>query len=250
MDFLLNNPAGSRLHSNNFLELLYQYPEMMESIDNVIDVGCGKGYDSLWWATIDDGDTDNPKPLNIKVTAIDKDNNLAKEVDHTHIEFVQGDWDKVTLKDTYDVVWAHCVLHEAKDPLQFLHTMNRFCALGGMLCLSFPTTINTFYGEPDYRVYDQASHSITLPGLIYMLALSGFNCNDGFFLKQPNTNIINAIVYKDKEEVYGYGEKTLYDLEELLPESCNKQLEKFGYITNKGLLLHWIDGSLIDYSNF
>jgi SAM-dependent methyltransferase len=250
MDFLLSNPASSRLHSNNFLELLYQFPEMMESIDNVLDLGCGRGYDSLWWATIDDADPDNPQPLNINVTALDKENTLDEDIEHKNIKFIQQDWDTVDLDETYDVVWAHNILHEAKDPLKLLHQVNRLTAEGGMLCLSFPTTVNTFYGDPDHRVYDKAPHSITMPGLIYMLALSGFNCNEGFFLKQPNTNIINAVVYKETDNVYYYGEKVLYDLVDLLPESCNAQLNRFGYITNKGLLLHWIDGSLVDYSNF
>lgn len=250
MDFLLNNPAASRLHSNNFLELLYQYPEMMESIDNVLDLGCGKGYDSLWWANTDDGDPDNPQPLNIRVTAVDKEDNLSDDVDHENITFIQGDWDTVKLDETFDVVWAHMVLHEAKDPLRFMHRINSLTAQGGMVCFSFPTTVNTFYGDPDHRVYDTASQSITMPNFIHMLALSGFNCKDGFFLKQPNTNIINALVYKDTDDVYYYGEKRLYDLMDFLPDSCCRQLDKFGYITNKGLLLQWINGSITDYSNF
>ena len=36
MDFLLSNPANSRLHSLNFLNQIYGYPEMLESIDSVL----------------------------------------------------------------------------------------------------------------------------------------------------------------------------------------------------------------------
>ena len=82
-----------------------------------------------------------------------------------------------------------------------------------------------------------------------MLALSGFNCKDGFLYKQPNTNIINAFVYKDSKKVYNYGEKTIYELEDFLPEPCQEQLTKFGYITNKGLVLKWLTGTNVDYSN-
>ena len=69
-----------------------------------------------------------------------------------------------------------------------------------------------------------------------MLALSGFNCKDGFLYKQPNTNIINAFPYKDPNDVYNYGEKTIYELEDFLSESAQEQVTKFGYITNKGLV--------------
>ena len=46
MDFLLSNPANSKLHSLNFLNQIYQYPEMMESIASVLDVGSGTGHDA------------------------------------------------------------------------------------------------------------------------------------------------------------------------------------------------------------
>lgn len=248
MDFLLSNPQTRQLHSHTFLEILNQYPTMMESIDSVLDVSCGPGADSFWWANVDDGDEDNPLPLNIKVTAIDTQDTFDQEFKHKNIKYLQDDIFSYNSKDTFDVMWAHGVLHQANDPLKYLHRLNQLTNMGGMLCLSFPTTINTFYGEPDYRVYSQAPTPITIIHLIHMLVLSGFNCNDGYFVKQPNTNIINALVYKDSDELFDYGDKTLYEYESLLPESCNKQLSRFGYLTNKGLLLYWIDGTLIDYS--
>ena len=79
-----------------------------------------------------------------------------------------------------------------------------------------------------------------------MLALSGFNCKDGSI--QTTTNIIN-VSYKDSNDVYNYGEKTIYDLVDFFPEPCQEQVTKFGYITNKGLILKWLSGTIIDYSN-
>jgi len=249
MDFLLSNPVSSRLHSHSYLGLLRQYPTLLESIDNLLDVGCGQGYDSHWWANVDDGDEDSPRSLDINVTAIDKENTFKEEYEHNNIDFIQTDVLEYKPKTTFDVVWSHNVLHESSDPLTFLHKINECTNIGGMLCLTFPTTVNTFYGQPDYRVYSHAPHSITIVDLIHMLVLSGFNCNEGYFIKQPNTNIINAMVYKDSEELFGYGEKTLYEYSDFLPESCRKQLDKFGYLTNKDLLLYWLDGTLVDYSN-
>lgn len=248
MDFLLSNPANSRLHSQAFLELLQQYPTMMETIDNVIDVGCGEGFASCWWANVDDGDEEKPTPLEIDVTAIDKENSFKEKYEHENIKFVQSNVFDYEPEHTFDVVWAHSVLQQTTNPLKFLHKMNNFCNMGGMMCLTMPTTVNTFYGEPDYRVYSDAPNSITLVDLIHMLVLSGFNCNEGYFVKQPNTNIINALVYKDSDKLYEYGEQTLYEYTDLLPESCKTQLNRFGYLTNKSLQLYWIDGTLIDYS--
>lgn len=249
MDFLLSNPANSRLHSLNFLNQIYQYPEMMESIASVLDVGAGTGHDAHWWAMADDGDDNNPVSLGIKVKAFDIQPKWEPEFEHKNITRLEGDWDTIEFEEKFDVVWAHSVLQEARDPLKFLHKMNTFTSDGGVLCLSVPTTINNFYGEPDYRVYPNVSQSITIVNLIHMLALSGFNSREGFLYKQPGTNIINAFVYKDSNDVFDYTEKSIYDLVDFLPKSCEEQLNKFGYITNKGLLIKWLSGTIIDYSN-
>jgi SAM-dependent methyltransferase len=251
MDFLQNNDSASRSHSLNMLWGLSTFGEFMESISTVLDVGCGTGHDALWWATATDGAEESPQPLNIQVTGLDIQDNINKEYAIPgNLKFQFEDWNTVTFKKQFDVVWTHNTLHTTQDPLKFLHKMNEFCADGGMLALSFPTTSNMFYGDPDYRIYQEAPHSITMIHLIYMLVLSGFNCNDGFFTKQPGTNIISAIVYKDTDEVYNHGDCPLAEYNDLLPDSCQEQLQKYNYLTNKGLLLRWLDYQSLDYSTF
>ena len=251
MDFLQNNNSASNSHSLSMLWGLEQFGEFMESIDTLLDVGCGDGHDALWWANATDQQEINPEPLDIKVTALDIENKVNKDYDiPENLTFVFEDWNTVKFKKPFDVVWTHNTLHTAQDPLLFLHKMNEFCSDGGMLALSFPTTSNMFYGDPDYRIYQQAPHSITMIHLIYMLVLSGFNCNDGFFVKQPGTNIISAIVYKDTDKVFKHGERPLADFNDLLPDSCQKQLAKYNYISNKNLLLRWLDYQTLDYSTF
>ena len=227
------------------------FGEFMESIDTVIDVGCGNGHDALWWANATDGNEEDPLNLGINVIGLD----IKDRIDPTlkipsNLTFKFENWNIVKFKKQFDVVWTHNTIQETQDPLKFLHKMNEFCADGGMLALSFPTTSNMFYGDPDYRIYQQAPHSITMIHLIYMLVLSGFNCNEGFFTKQPGTNIISAIVYKDTDEVYAHGERPLADFIDLLPDSCKEQLKKYNYLTNKNLLLRWLDYQTLDYSTF
>lgn len=250
MDFLQNNNSASHSHSLSMLWTLSGFHDFMESIDSVLDVGCGDGHDSLWWANATDMD-DNPRPLNINVVALDKEDSINPDYQiPNNLTFKHEDWNTAEFKDQFDVVWTHNTLQGTTDPLKFLHKMNEFCADGAMLGISFPATSNMFYGDPDYRIYQEAPHSITMIHLIYMLVLSGFNCKDGYFIKQPGTNIISAIVYKDTDEVFTHGEKAIAEYNDLLPISCQQQLTKYNYLTNKGLLLNWIDGRTFDYSSF
>ena len=250
MDFLQSNNSSSNIHSTQMLWQLSIFHEFMESVDTVLDVGCGDGHDALWWATATDLDEDNPQPLNINVTGLDITNSINLDEVPKNLTFKYDDWNTVNFKDQFDVVWTHNTLQQTNDPLKFLHKMNEFCATGGMLALSFPATSNMFYGDPDYRIYQEAPHSITMIHLIYMLVLSGFNCNDGYFMKQPGTNTISAVVYKDTDEVFTHGERPLADYTSLLPNSCKQQLTKYNYLTNKSLLLTWINGTTLDYSTF
>jgi hypothetical protein len=86
--------------------------------------------------------------------------------------------------------------------------------------------------------------------LIYGLSLAGYDCRDAYFMQEKNSNLINAVVYKNSDVIYNVDEITPYDLMEMdrLPASMVQQLNKFGYISNKNLYLSWMDGTLVDYS--
>ena len=150
----------------------------------------------------------------------------------------------------FDVVWAHCVLHKFTNFYDVLCNINTLQEKDGLLCITVPKIHNMFYGDPDYRVYTDCHSDINIVNLIYGLALAGYDCRDAYFLQEKNSNLINAIVYKNTDETYEVGSVTPYDLMEMdrLPPSMVNQLNKVGYLSNKNLLLSWIDGTLIDYS--
>ena len=119
-----------------------------------------------------------------------------------------------------------------------------------MLCLTIPKIHNYFYNEPDYRVYPKVYNDINIVNLIYGLALAGYDCKDAYYLQEKNSNLLNFIGYKNTDDTYEPDEVTVYDLLEMerLPNSMIQQMEKFGYVSNKNLLLSWMDGTLVDYS--
>ena len=83
------------------------------------------------------------------------------------------------------------------------------------------------------------------------LKRAGYDCKDAYFLQEKNSNLLNFIGYKNSDDTYEPDEVTVYDLLEMdrLPNSMIQQMKKFGYISNKNLLLSWMDGTLIDYSS-
>ena len=125
MDFLQNNDSASNSHSLGMLWGLSVFGEFMESIDTVIDVGCGNGHDALWWANATDGNEEDPLNLGINVIGLD----IKDRIDPTlkipsNLTFKFENWNIVKFKKQFDVVWTHNTIQETQDPLKFLHKMN------------------------------------------------------------------------------------------------------------------------------
>jgi SAM-dependent methyltransferase len=255
MDLLLNNNQTRKLHSAKFLNEVETHPDLMLSINSVLDVECGEGYDSEWWATRYDIWTDpkNPTPLDINVTSVSRVDEISAEVknlDNVNYQQTAKEFWMNLPDKKFDVVWCHSVLHKFSNFYNVLQEINKVQDQDGMLCVTVPKLHNIFYGEPDYRLYPDCHTDINIVNLIYGLALAGYDCKDAYFLQEKNSNLINALVYKNSENIYNLGEVTPYDLMEMdrLPPSMVQQLNKFGYVSNKNLFLSWLDGTLIDYS--
>tara|TARA_B110001454_G_C12686401_1_gene420366 strand:+ start:197 stop:967 length:771 start_codon:yes stop_codon:yes gene_type:complete len=254
MDLLLNNNQTRSLHARKFLEQIYQHPELMESIGTVLDIDCSVGTDSEWWATRPNYDEKNPKRLDIDVTGISRIDEISQEIKELdHINYIQASssefWKDLKARK-YDVVWCHAVLHKFTNFYDVLKEINILQEPDGMLCITVPKIHNIFYNEPDYRLYADCHTDINIVNLIYGLALAGYDCRDAYFMQEKNSNLINAVVYKNSNNTYDLDEVTPYDLMEMdrLPGSMVIQLNKFGYISNKNLYLSWLDGTLVDYS--
>ena len=253
MDLLLNNSQARSLHARKFLEQIYQHPELVMSISSVLDIECGNGADTEWWATRMNYDEKNPKPLEINVTSCSRISEMNKQVkDLERVNYIQTQkefWKTLDIQK-YDVVWCHSVLHKFTNFYEVLLNINSLQDEDGMLCVTVPKIHNIFYNDPDYRLYPDCHTDINIVNLIYGLSLAGYDCRDAYFMQEKNSNLINAVVYKSSDLTYNLDEVTPYDLMEMdrLPASMVTQLNKFGYISNKNLFLSWLDGTLVDYS--
>jgi trans-aconitate methyltransferase len=83
----------SHRHSLETLNQLQEYDEFMESIQTVVDLGCGAGLDLEWWATRTTRE-DFPKPLNIQCTGVDIHTELPIAKAYTNITYQRTDFEE------------------------------------------------------------------------------------------------------------------------------------------------------------
>jgi len=241
----------SHAHALETLDMLGSYIDFMRSINTLCDVGCGSGKDLEWWATrtIDD-DNNIAIPLDIKCTGIDILPKLTTESLYSNVSYEKRDFEKSPKqKAEYDVLWCHDAFQYAVNPLGTLKNFHKMLTKDGMLCIVVPQATNIVYHKQEFDQQNGQFFNYTIVSLIHMLAVSGFDCNAGFFKKNFEDPWIHAIVYKSKHKPMSPRTTTWFDLMEkgLLPASAEESINRCGYVRQRDLVLPWLDRSNRDY---
>ena len=193
----------SHKHSLETLNILDGFIDFKCSINDLLDIGCGKCYDLSWWANIGDGDLENSQPLNIKCVGLDIIKPSNDESLHENIYFVEHDFnstDRLPFSNRkFDVVWCHDVLQYAHNPLKLLGAINHQMATNSMLYICVPSTVNVLHGKFHNYTFSKYYSTFTMTQLIYLLALNGFDCKNGYFKKNAYEDIIQIVTYKNTE---------------------------------------------------
>jgi hypothetical protein len=243
--FLFNNAHESHAHSLIVLNLLKEHDTFMESISSVADMGAGAGMDCVWWNNATTRDTPS-EPLNLKVFAVDR---VAPTFDFElpeRVVPVTRDFEKPCLSTTVDVIWCHDAFQFALNPVQTLKVWNTQLNENGLLYIGMPLlNYNKYNRWQSYgRNFQYYNHSFL--GLVYMLAVNGFDCRDAYFRKQTDDPWLHAAVFKTAQEPQDPATTTWYDLVEagLLNESLVNSLRTFGYVREQDALFPWLDKAL------
>lgn len=249
MKFL--TPEQSHAHSLQTLNMLYEYDDFMMSIDTLVDLGCGTGLDLEWWATRTTRD-ENPIPLNIKCTGVDMFDQLPMARKYANIIYQKNNFEeevRAPNKNKYDVLWCHDAFQYCINPINTLSSWRNISNPGAMLALTVPQTTNFEANRSIFTQADGCYYHYTLINLIHMLAVAGWDCASGFFLKRPEDSFIHAIVYNSNHESMNPKITKWYDLVEknLLPESVTKSVKRWGELHYEDLVLPWLDRSLTWY---
>ena len=246
-------PELSHKNSLEFLQVLESHDDFMDSITNVVDMGAGVGFDSLWWATRTAADEDgNSSDRNIKVTAIDLDIEQCL-VKNKQINWLQKDFSNSGLPlDSVDILWAHNSFQYSKDPLGTLSHWYDLMKLDSMLCLSIPFNFDIWYMRDQPRInsvwQSGCYFNYTPVNLILLLASSGFDCRGGHFKYLPYEPWFHAAVYKTENKPQRM--MSWYELldKKILPISIEKAILSKGHVSDRDLIVEWIDHSTYNFS--
>ena len=242
------NHDESHAHSLQTLNTLFEYDDFMESIGTLVDLGCGTGQDLEWWATRTTRD-DAPIPLNIRCTGIDTGPTPAVVKKHSNIVYQKIDFENtenLPKKSKFDVLWCHDAFQYCINPLTTLAKWNTIAEPGGMLIMAVPQTTNMDIRQLSFVQPSGCYYHHTVVSLMHMLAVNGWDCNSGFFLKRPDDEVIHVIAYKSEHAPMDPKTTTWYELAEknLLPETATASVQRHGYVRQQDLVLAWIDKSL------
>lgn len=242
---LFKNPVESHAHSLNVLNLLYEYDSFLDSLQVICDMGCGAGLDAQWWAELASRD-DVPVPHNYLVYAVDQNiQQLEPAVKSlSNVVALEGDFHQRLLPRKADLIWAHDVFQYSRDPFKCLAAWKESMNENGMLILSVPQT--TYFDHTQNKLvlhnHNHQYFNYNLLNLVYLLAVSGFDCRDAYFYREPNTPWLYAAVYASS---YGPLDRqaTWYDLVErnLLNDSMIASLNKNGYMKLEDIIVTWLD---------
>ena len=247
---IFKSDSDSHQHSLETLNLIANYDDFMDSITTICDMGCGVGLDLAWWATktyLDENGAE--RPHNYKCLGIDLDLSRAA-VSTDNMRIMQADFEEYNQNIRADVIWSHDSFRYATNPLGTLKNWNLQMNDNGMLVLIVPQNINITYNKPVVRSLPGNYFHYTITNLLYMLAVNGFDCHDGHFVKHPNDPWIHCVVYKSEHEPMNPRTTSWYDLceKKLLPESAMNSVKTFGLLKQEDIQTHWLSGQFCNWN--
>jgi SAM-dependent methyltransferase len=241
---MFSNPHYSHEHSLEILNTLYIYDDFLDNLRVIADMGCGAGFDARWWATLETRD-DVPEPRDYLVYAVDKNiRQIEPEIATIkNIKVIEGDFEERVIPRQVDLIWAHDSFQHAKNPLKCLATWKATMNVNGMLMMAVPQT--TYWDHRTNRlVVSNHSHqyySYNLLNLIYMLAITGFDCRDAYFYRKENSPWLYAAVYASEHGPVP--DATWYDLAErnLINDSMIASVNRYGHARLEDTIVAWLD---------
>ena len=249
---LFKNAYDSHEHSLEILNMIYGYDTFLDNLTAIADMGCGQGLDTEWWATLTTRD-DPPEPHNYVVFAVDQDS-TALEADIAALPNVQpitrNFEESRILPRNVDLIWAHDSFQYAREPFKCLANWKAQLNVNGMLIMAVPQTTYIHNNKLTIANYNHQYYSYNILNMMYMLAVSGFDCRDAYFYRKENTPWLYVGVYASEHDPLP-GSATWYDLADrkLINDTVINSVNKYGYARLEDLVVSWFDKNLYQITN-
>ncbi|CAB4129092.1 Methyltransferase type 11 [uncultured Caudovirales phage] len=249
---LFKNPYYSHEHSLEILNLLYGYDSFLDNLTIIADMGCGAGFDVEWWATLETRD-DPPEPHNYKVYAVDENiSQIDKQLlaDNKNIIPIEKNFEERVIPVNVDLIWSHDSFQYARDPFKCLASWKQTLNVNGMLIMAIPQTTYLYNGRLVVSNHNNQYYSYNILNLMYMLAMSGFDCRDAYFYRKENTPWLYVGVYASQHEPLP-AHATWHDLADrnLINDSVINSINKYGYARLEDVVVCWFDKNLYQITN-
>jgi SAM-dependent methyltransferase len=250
---LFKNPEASHQHSLTILNMLYQYDSFLDNLQVIADMGCGAGLDSAWWANLMTRD-DPPEPRNYLVYAVDQNIDQIENsvLSCKNVKPIKGNFENRIIPRQVDLIWAHDSFQYALNPLKCLATWKETLQENGMLVMAIPQT--TYIDSKTNKLvvcnHNHQYYSYNLLNLIYMLAISGFDCRDAYFYREKQSPWLYAAVYASQHAPITH-QATWYDLAErnLINDSLIASVNRYGYAKLDEVMVSWLDRDFYQITN-
>ena len=249
---LFKNAHESHQHSLDILNMIYGYDSFLDNLGVIADMGCGSGLDTEWWATLATRDNP-PEPHNYIVYAVDQDLRGLDELtlaQNKNIIPIAGNFEDRIIPRQVDLIWSHDSFQYSREPFKCLANWKASLNVNGMLLMAIPQTP---YLKNNRLVVESHSHqyySYNIINLMYMLAISGFDCRDAYFYRKENTPWLYAGVYASEHEPLTQN-ATWYDLAErnLINDSIINSVNRYGHARLEDVVVSWFDKNLYQITN-
>ena len=249
---LFKNAHESHQHSLDILNMIYGYDSFLDNLGVIADMGCGSGLDTEWWATLATRDNP-PEPHNYIVYAVDQDLRGLDELtlaQNKNIIPIAGNFEDRIIPRQVDLIWSHDSFQYSREPFKCLANWKASLNVNGMLLMAIPQTT---YLKNNRLVVESHSHqyySYNIINLMYMLAISGFDCRDAYFYRKENTPWLYAGVYASEHEPLTQN-ATWYDLAErnLINDSIINSVNRYGHARLEDVVVSWFDKNLYQITN-
>lgn len=244
---LFKNAFDSHNNSLEILNMLYGYDSFLDNLRVVADMGCGRGLDTEWWATLTTRD-DPPEPHNYLVYGVDQDTSQFEQdilAGNKNITLIEGNFEDRIIPRQVDLIWAHDCFQYARDPLKCLANWKNTLNVNGMLVMAVPQTTYMLNNRLVVSNHSHQYYSYNILNMMYMLAISGFDCRDAYFYRKENTPWLYIGVYASQNKPLP-AQATWYDLAEkgLINDSIIDSVNRYGHARLEDVVVSWFDKNL------